>query len=149
MNPLGNHIKKHSKPYWCVFLSSLSVALFSFLFVFAQSADFPDQFTDFFEHAEYTAPSSSDHSIIVNHDQPGHIPFHAIFIAPEREFKNEKEKDSHSDEDTGQLIPNVSLAEPFHVASGKCLLLQLLQLHENRKEVSLFILHHSWKSYLA
>lgn len=148
MNPSGNHIKKHSKPYWYVFLSFLSVILFSYLFVFAQGVNTQNQFSDFFEH-EASTPLSEDHSIIVNHDDPGHFPFHPVFIAPEREFKNEKEKDSHSDEDAGELIPNVSLAKPFHVASGKCLLLQLLQLHENRKEVSLFILHHSWKSYLV
>jgi hypothetical protein len=82
----------------------------------------------------------SDHNIF-------HFPFDSIPMSSEQDSSGQRQTNDNSDDDA-KLFEGLFLKERFDLTSGKCLLLRLTHSCENRKDVSLFILHHSWKSFL-
>lgn len=127
--------------------SSILALFFSFFFIFAQAADFTVSAGEIYG-AENSTLSHGTHLFGAHHERH-HLPFNSVPIPQESESKNEREKSHESDDDSDKILAILSLKERLDVSSDKCLLLQLLNSRHNRKERSLFILHHSWKSFLS
>ncbi|HEY0652831.1 MAG TPA: hypothetical protein VGD65_06875 [Chryseosolibacter sp.] len=127
--------------------SAILAIFFSFFFVFAQAADFVAPGV---EHGpiDRKAPFYGTH-FLKSHNQSHHAPFGSVPIPAESESKDEREKNHESDEDSEKLFAILSLKERFQVSSDSRLLAQLLSSRQNRKELSLVVLHHSWKSFLS
>ena len=79
--------------------------------------------------------------------QATHLPFSAPCM-PEPEPADQSELNADDDE-CGKVFWNQLLKQKLDVIAEKRLLLRLLFSCENREGVSLFILHHSWKSFLC
>lgn len=149
MKNKGNHLKNKAQRFRLDVVSNCFLAFFfSFFFVFAQASDFAN--ADFENReSEKSSTSVQGHHLIADHHQPVHIPVNSVPLPPEPESKNERETNDHSGDDTDKILASLSLQERLNLTSGKCLLLHLVNSCENRKEVSLIILHHSWKSFLS
>jgi hypothetical protein len=139
--------KKNRQRFWLDANSFLAV-LFSFFFVFAQASDSANTGIQNCE-TEDNSTSGADAHFIVDHNQPFHFPLSSFPIPAEQEVKDGLETSDHTDDAPDKVFTSLSLKERFNLSSHKCLLLQLLNSRENRKEVSLFILHHSWKTFLS
>lgn len=120
---------------------------FSFFFVYAQTLDFAPAAPEVSANFSNTKTFHGAH-LIAQHHSPLHLPVGSLPI-PESETKTEKEGSDNIDDEAGKLFAQVSLSERSDISSRKSLLLQLINGRHNRKEVSLFILYHSWKSYLS
>lgn len=149
MQQRSHHIKKNKHPFRLEgVVNSFFAVLFSFFFVFAQASDSGNTSIQNGETENDSTPVAGAH-FIIDHNQPFHFPLSSFPTPPEQEVKDGLETSDHSDDAPGKLATSPLLKERFNLSSHRCLLQQLLNSHENRKEVSLFILHHSWKSFLS
>lgn len=126
--------------------SSFLAVFFSFFFVFAQASDFAKVGIE--NQPDHVALPSGAH-LLADHHKAHQLPINSLPTPTESESKDEREKNHESDDDENKLVPVLSLRERFNVTSCKSLLLQLQHSRENRKLLSLFVLHHSWKSFLS
>ena len=78
----------------------------------------------------------------------GQRPFRARPTAVVSEVADSSESESDCDSEIGKLSHGFSLEISSNLHSGKSLLLQLKLANESLARISLFVLHHSWKSYL-
>jgi hypothetical protein len=149
----GIHIKKtrNDRRQLCldIFSSSFFAFLFSFSFVFAQASAIAGAPATQLCETEAGSRSATTWHFIDDHNQALHFPINAFPTVTELETKDGRESDDNANDAPGKLFPSLALKERFDVRSHRSLLLQLLQSSQNRKEVSLFILHHSWKSFLS
>ncbi len=78
-----------------------------------------------------------------------HLPSESFPKPYEEEASDDNESLEHGDDDSGFLNWNIVAGNSLQKCSSvKKLLTQLLQSYQNQPQVALFILHHSWKSYL-
>jgi hypothetical protein len=149
MKNRSNHLKHKTRLFWLdVVSNSFLAVLFSFFFVFAQASDLVNVDLENCETVEGSTELQRP-QLTADHDQPLHVPLNPVPLPPEPESKSERETNDHSDDDADKILATLSLRERFNLSSGKCLLFHLLNSRENRKGISLIILHHSWKSFLS
>lgn len=127
--------------------TSILALFFSFFFIFAQASDFAS--TGVSECASENNGSLQQAHLIGSHQERHHLPLNSVPLPQQSESKDEREKNHESDDNSEQVVGLLSLKGRFDVTSDKCLLLRLLHSHYNREEISLFVLHHSWKSFLS
>jgi hypothetical protein len=126
---------------------ALLAVLFSFFFLYSQASDFAITSVEDCQ-PEHIASFQGDY-LLGDHHQRQHFPPNSVPTPTESESKDEREKNHESDDDENKVPAIVSLKERLNVISCKSLLLHLLHSRENRKQLSLFVLHHSWKSFLS
>ncbi|MRX47469.1 hypothetical protein [Pedobacter puniceum] len=77
-----------------------------------------------------------------------HLPSES-FPKPYQEEASDDNEPLEYDDDSLILNWNITAGSSLQICSSvKRLLTQLLQSYQNQPQVALFILHHSWKSYL-
>lgn len=76
------------------------------------------------------------------------FPFKAESLAEEPEVLDEMGADDDSDFEFAALLQYLLSTYKFDSVTGQNLFAQLTQSIQNRPTVSLFVLHHSWKSFL-
>ena len=81
--------------------------------------------------------------------RPDHLPFDRDEVPLEPETPDEVESNDNVKEDLSKVSWALSAEKKFNVSLARRLLLQLQLSIESRSKISLFILHHSWKSYLS
>jgi hypothetical protein len=140
--------KTKSQRVWDVLAGSFLAVFFSFFFVFAQASELVTSASDDCESTEGTVSQQGTH-LFADHNAPLHLPLGSLPVPPESESKDERETSGQADDEAGRVSESLSLKQRFDLTSDKCLLLHLLNSGENRKQVSLIILHHSWKSFLS
>jgi hypothetical protein len=133
----SNYIKSNGSQFW-IFL----ISCFLLLSARGQAIE-TSTGVDFVMSTDAAALASarliSDHNIF-------HFPFHSVPMSSEENTNGQRQTNDNSDNDA-KLFEGLLLKERFDFTSGKCLLLRLSHSCENRNDVSLFILHHSWKSF--
>ncbi|KHJ36711.1 hypothetical protein PBAC_31000 [Pedobacter glucosidilyticus] len=78
-----------------------------------------------------------------------HLPSQSFPQPYQEETSDDNESLEHNDDDSGFLNWNIVAGSSLQKCSSvKRQLTQLLQSYQNQPQVALFILHHSWKSYL-
>jgi hypothetical protein len=144
------HRRKNIRPQFFtqVALRSTFALLFSFCFVFAQASELGNVHIKNGRDDHGSVDLSKAHFIFV-HNQLYNFPFHSAPIAPEPESGDTNDYSDDDHEETGRIFAALSLKERFDLTCKKCQGLQLFTSRRNRTEVSLFILHHSWKIFLV
>lgn len=95
-------------------------------------------------HYEYA------HSPLSYHSNHAHFPFNFNFTLISEYSEEEVDEDTQEDEIQGAPVHTAFIAlVSYRTLSKKVLLPRLRQAVLNRKGVSLFILYHSWKSFLC
>ena len=78
-----------------------------------------------------------------------HLPSESFPKPYQEEAADDNESLEHADDHIDLLNFNTVVESSLQICSSvKRLLIQLLQSYQNQPQVALFILHHSWKSYL-
>ncbi|WP_026902804.1 hypothetical protein [Pedobacter glucosidilyticus] len=78
-----------------------------------------------------------------------HLPSESFPKPYQEEAADNQERFEHINDHIGLLNWNITTAiDSYSSSSVKRLFTQLLQSYQNQPQVALFILHHSWKSYL-
>jgi len=77
------------------------------------------------------------------------VPVETLLASSETENSQEDESKDDSKDRTSSLGSNFSYESNIIISSEKSLFHQLALAIQNRTTVSLFILHHSWKSFLS
>lgn len=123
-------------------------AIFSFLFLSSQALNFGDTKSGDFEsgHNAYSLLSTGD---VGGDHQPLYPPIGSdpLPLEPETPDEGESKKDSSADE-FGKLFCNFPLERYLGPRCGITQFSQLKLAIESRPAISLFVLHHSWKSFL-
>jgi hypothetical protein len=132
-----NHIKGNMRQrQGQVVLASGLILLFSFLLVFGRG--FP-----------IDSAGASQSQLNIHVDHPVKPPLNSYPIPAEQESSTERDADDKFDDEANKLLASVSLKEGIKVSSRKCLTHHRWLSTESRTEISLIILHHSWKSFLS
>ena len=94
-------------------------------------------------------PHESSHSPLSVHSNHAHFPFNFCFTLITESAEEEVDEDHPEDEIQGNPIHAAFVAVvSYRILSKKIILPRLRQDVLNRKGVFLFILYHSWKSFL-
>jgi hypothetical protein len=140
----GSDIKNNVRQFWLrrAFPSWL-IVVFSFYVLFSQAnarvASFNIQET-------YGTSVQTDANLC--HYQPAHSLFGSNPITLELKPVDESEPNESYDHDLDNLFWMLSLKQKFDLIVEKSLFLHLLLSEKNREQLSLVVLHHSWKSFL-
>lgn len=124
------------------------VVLFFFFFALGQLSAFattPKE--ECVTHKDFTCLVSED--LFTSSHHPLHLPFESDPSRKEPDASDENEREDNFDDDWNQLIWKHSSASTFNVSSSvKSHFFRISQSLQKRSTVPLFILYHSWKSFL-
>jgi len=140
----GNNIKinKQSSPFLKVGVNACLFVLLGFLFVWGQPFVLTGkQKKESASQKSFTC-NLSDYSFN-NSPHPFHLPFESLPTLNESETLDENEVNYKMSGECNQLIWKNSIA-----TSVKSYFSQIIPSLESRSTVPLFILYHSWKSFL-
>jgi hypothetical protein len=84
-----------------------------------------------------------------NDHHTGHFPFAPNPTPLEPEFPDEGESNDNIDNELDKLFSSLHLTTRINIDSGRCLLSQLRLSIQSRSGISLFVLHHSWRTFLS
>lgn len=146
----GNNIKinKQYSSLLKVVMNSCLFVLLGFLFVWGQSSALASNHKKESVTQKSFTCNLSDDSFNNSH-HPFHLPFESIPTLNELETLDENEVKDNTDDGCNQLIWKNSSEAIFNIASSvKSHFSQITQSLESRSTVPLFILYHSWKSFL-
>lgn len=90
-------------------------------------------------------PIHSDVSFSQNKHQPTQLPLQSDQIP---EIPDEVESTDNFDDNPNKIFWILPASHASNLCSGRSLLSHLKHSIESRSEISLFVLHHSWKSFL-
>jgi len=124
---------------------------FAFLFGFHFASDLLTELADTHtKECDVRADSNllSHREFVSGYHHHHHFPFGSD-SSPVPEVPEENELTDRSDDELDKLYWTLCLRNEFNPDVEKPLLLQLTVSVGSRQKVSLFILHHSWKSFLA
>ncbi len=141
---LNTLTRQHPSGFWKRMGFNCCFAVFSAVFFFAYVSGWAHVPVKEEVPGLHTAFASEANSIFNNHHAGPH-PFSTNLVFVETEVVDE----TRSDNEHNTPLNDVNIPEPgraFH--TGKSLFLQLKLVNECREKISLFVLHHCWKSFL-
>jgi hypothetical protein len=146
----GNNIKinKQSSSLLKVGMNSCLFVLLGFLFIWGQPFVLDGNHKKESVTQKSFTCNLSDDSFNNSH-YPFHLPFESVPTLNEPEALDENEVKDNTDDGCDQLIRKNSSECIFNIASSvKSCFSQITQSLKSRSTVPLFILYHSWKSFL-
>lgn len=132
-----------------VFVTYCLVALSSFLIVSEQNAGLATSSQEYQIADNSLAASNRDVTVVNRH--PSHVPVTISPVILEAQFRGSNESTDGDDDEIGKskICWDLSIQLSNDLFSKKSLLLELKHKDESRSTISLFVLHHSWKSFLS
>lgn len=139
---------QHRHRSWSDLALNCCFVVFAALFLVVQHgvalADVPSQQCEVRDNASHLPFDG----FIFSAHHSAHHPFGAEPAPVERRmFESESENDT--DDETGKLSHILPVEITLSLHSEKSLFLHLKLCNESRARIDLFVLHHSWKSYLS
>ena len=128
-------------------LASLIAVFFGFLLVLGQAPSANDHSSD--NRVEGNLLHPSVHHLFLCATQPRHIPFESAPVPWEpKSADKEGETSDNFDDDDGKFFTRSSLRLQVDIAATKRELSQQSLSSANDERVPLFVLHHSWKTFI-
>lgn len=140
-----------------VHLRNLEVLFRCFCFLLSFSFSFLGESTHSFPkpYPQASEPSSEDHASLLTDNDAASAAHHPLQLPyePEPESSDENDESTEDVEDEWSKwtwdLASCDFIKYSAAKSTKTTYLKLLSSFQNRKTVSLFILYHSWKSFLS
>lgn len=150
MKPANIHLNTNKQPHlWSdVLLGYAYSFIFAFLFIVAQTPALASSIIDD-EQVSVDNPKAAGFYFLVHDHHSGHQPFAPSQAPLEPKGADETEANDNADDEVGKISSDLEFAVRLNLSAEKCQLSQHLLSIESRPRISLFILHHSWKSYLS
>lgn len=133
-----SHLVKATKR---ILLKSHAVTC-SLIILFSCFIAFDQSLTQVFQNGHL---NHSDINFVKNNHHPNQLPFQADQVP---EIPDEVESSDNFDDTLNKNYWCPPSSATSNLRSGRSLLLHLKNSLESRSEISLFVLHHSWKSFL-